>query len=184
MRKTASDAKVVAVHRSPDHSFSKSSQTAVRLVAGLGVEGDAHMGATVKHRSSRRGERAPNLRQVHLIHGELFGELRQLGFEVAPGQIGENVTTQGVDLLGLPTGAELYLGEAAVVRVTGLRTPCRQLNRHQKGLMTALFSRDQHGKRIPKAGVMGVVICGGEVRPGDRITIMLPPEPHLALEWL
>jgi MOSC domain-containing protein YiiM len=173
---------VIAVSRSPRHSFSKPTQGSIRLVAGLGVEGDAHMGETVKHRSRvRRDPTQPNLRQVHLIHAELLDELRGTGFTVVPGEMGENVTTRGIDLLGLPTGARLYLGEAAVVEVTGLRNPCVQLDRFQPGLMQAVLGRDAQGGLILKAGIMAIVLTGGELRAGDPIAVELPPEPHRPL---
>ena len=151
-------------------------------MAGLGVDGDAHHGATVKHRSRvARDPTQPNLRQVHLIHAELHEELRAAGFAVSAGQMGENITTQGVDLLGLPAGARLCLGGGAVVEVTGLRNPCAQLDRIQPGLMAATLGRDEHGNLVRKAGIMGVVIAGGEVRPGDAIRVELPPQPHRPL---
>jgi MOSC domain-containing protein YiiM len=155
----------------------------IRLLAGLGVEGDAHLGETVRHRSRvRRDPTQPNLRQVHLIHAELHDKLRASGFAVSAGQMGENVTTRGVDLLGLPAGARLRLGDTATVEVTGLRNPCVQLDRIQPGLMAATLGRDEHGSLIRNAGVMGVVVAGGEVRPGDPIRVELPPEPHRPLE--
>ena len=173
------DGVVTAVSRSATHTLTKPHQASIRLLAGLGVEGDAHLGETVKHRSRvARDPSQPNLRQVHLIHAELHDELQAAGFAVAAGIMGENVTTRGVDLLGLPAGARLYLGEAAVVEVTGLRNPCAQLDRIQPGLMAATLDRDEHGQLVRKAGVMGIVLSGGEVRPGDRIRVELPPEPH------
>jgi MOSC domain-containing protein YiiM len=173
---------VVAVSRSPTHTLAKPNEGSIRLLAGLGVEGDAHAGRTVRHRSRvARDPDQPNLRQVHLIQAELHDELRAAGFGVAAGQMGENVTTRGLDLLGLPTGARLYLGDAAVVEVTGLRTPCAQLDRIQPGLMAAVLGRDEHGGLVRRAGVMGVVLADGEVRPGDRIRVELPPRPHRAL---
>jgi MOSC domain-containing protein YiiM len=172
---------VIAVSRSPEHSFGKPVQERIRLLAGLGVEGDAHLGETVKHRSRvRRDPSQPNLRQVHLIHAELLGELRQAGFDLMPGQLGENVTTRGLDLLGLPTGTRLQLGEA-LVEVTGLRNPCAQMDDLQPGLMAATLGRDEQGNLVRKAGVMAIVLTGGEVSPGDPIRIILPPEPHVPL---
>ena len=174
---------VTAVSCSAAHTFTKPATTSIRLLAGLGVEGDAHLGVTVKHRSRVRTDPdSPNLRQVHLIHAELFEELRAAGFAIAAGQIGENVTSRGIDLLTLPTGTRLHLGQAAVVEVTGLRNPCRQLDRFQAGLTAALLGRDPSGKLIRKAGIMGIVLASGEVRPGDAIRIELPPEPHVALD--
>ena len=174
---------VTAVSRSRTHTLTKPTQERVRLLAGLGVEGDAHLGETVKHRSRvRRDPTQPNLRQAHLIHAELHDELRAAGFAVAPGEMGENITTRGVDLLGLPTGTRLHLGETAVVEMTGLRNPCAQLDTIQPGLMAATLDRDDEGRLIRKAGVMAIVLASGEVRPGDAIRVELPPEPHQPLE--
>jgi MOSC domain-containing protein YiiM len=174
---------IVAVSRSPGHTLSKPNEGSVRLLTGLGVEGDAHMGKTVKHRSRvAKDPTVPNLRQVHLIHAELHDELEAAGFRLAPGVMGENVTTRGVDLLGLPAGTRLHLGKAAVVEVTGLRNPCAQLNKIQPGLMAATLDRDAEGNLIRKAGIMAVVLAEGEVKPGDAIAVELPPQPHRALE--
>lgn len=176
------DRVVAAVSRSGQHTFTKPTATAIRLLAGLGVEGDAHLGRTVKHRSRvARNPSQPNLRQVHLIHAELHEELRAYGFTVGPGQMGENVTTRGVDLLGLPVGSRLRLGPTAVVEVTGLRDPCVQLEQIQRGLMKAVLGRDEHGAVVRKAGVMGVVLAGGVVRPGDPIAVIPPAGPHRPL---
>ena len=173
---------VTAVSRSATHSFTKPNAGSIRLVAGLGVEGDAHQGATVKHRSRVAADpTVPNLRQVHLMHAELFDELRGAGFLVAAGQMGENVTTSGVDLLGLPTGARLHLGSDAVVEVTGLRNPCRQLDKFQPGLMAATLARDPEGNLVRKAGIMAIVLSGGEVKEGDPIRVELPAAPHTPL---
>ncbi|MCC7368268.1 MAG: MOSC domain-containing protein [Chloroflexi bacterium] len=174
---------VTAVSRSGSHTMVKPNETSVRLLTGLGVEGDAHLGETVKHRSRVAIDpTVPNLRQVHLIHAELHDELEAAGFTVTPGMMGENVTTRGVDLLGLPTGTKLRLGASAVVEVTGLRNPCAQLDGLQPGLMKANLDRDAAGNLIRKAGIMGVVLADGEVRPGDAITVELPPEPHQPLQ--
>jgi MOSC domain-containing protein YiiM len=174
---------VTAVSRSPTHSMTKPAAAAIRLVAGLGVEGDAHQGETVKHRSRvARDPTQPNLRQVHLLHAELHDELRAAGFVLSPGEMGENITTSGVDLLGLPGGTRLRFGAAAVVEVTGLRNPCRQLDRLRPGLMAATLARDAQGTLIRKAGVMAVVIAGGDVRVGDLITIELPAPSHRPLK--
>lgn len=176
-------ARVQAVARHPAHAFSKPLALQVRLLAGLGVAGDAHCGATVKHRSRvARDPSQPNLRQLHLLHAELFDELRALGFAIAPGALGENVTTAGLDLLGLPRGARLHLGEAAVVEVTGLRNPCRQLDGFAPGLMAATLDRGAAGRLVRKAGIMAVVVEGGDVAPGDAIRVELPPGPHEPLE--
>jgi MOSC domain-containing protein YiiM len=176
-------AAVLGVSRSATHSFSKQPAPAIRLLAGLGVAGDAHMGVTVRHRSRvKKTPDAPNLRQVHLLQAELLEELRAAGFDLRPGSIGENITTRGLDLLGLPTGTSLYLGAEAVVEITGLRNPCLQLDRYQPGLMAAVLDRAADGTLIRKAGVMAIVRAGGEVRPGDPIRIALPEEPHRKLE--
>ena len=174
---------VTAVSLSRGHHFSKPNALSIRLLAGLGVDGDAHAGVTVKHRSRvRRDPSQPNLRQVHLVHAELFDELREKGFVVVPGDIGENVTTRGIDLLALPTGTRLRLGETATVEITGLRNPCVQLDTFQKGLMAATLDKDSDGNLVRKAGVMGVVLEGGEVRPGDAIAVELPASPHRPLQ--
>jgi MOSC domain-containing protein YiiM len=173
---------VIAVHRNETYTFSKPTRASIRLIAGLGVEGDAHCGATVKHRSRvERDPTRPNLRQVHLIHYELFDELRAAGFSVTPGDIGENVTTRGIDLLSLPAGTLLRLGADAIVEVAGLRNPCYQLDDFQKGLMAATLDRDASGRLIRKAGIMAIVRHGGEVRAGDAIGVELPPAPHQPL---
>lgn len=174
---------VVSVSRSPVHGFSKDVVEAIELIAGLGVDGDAHAGVTVKHRSRVAADPTqPNLRQVHLIHAELHEELATKGFEIAPGDMGENITTRHVDLLGLPTGARLMIGGSAIVEITGLRNPCAQLDGFQQGLTAAVLDRAADGSLIRKAGVMGIVIAGGEVRAGDTIRIAFPPLPHRPLE--
>ncbi|CAN5841524.1 hypothetical protein BH24ACT3_BH24ACT3_03050 [soil metagenome] len=166
---------VVAVSRSGGHTMAKTNEPGIRLLAGLGVEGDAHAGVTVKHRSRfARDPSQPNLRQVHLIHAELHDELRRQGLDVAAGQMGENVTTRGVDLLALPAGTRLHLGAAAVVEVTGLRNPCGQLDGIRPGLRAATLDRDADGGLVRKAGVMAVVLTGGEVCPGDQVAVELP----------
>jgi MOSC domain-containing protein YiiM len=174
--------RVLAVHRSSSHSFSKFAEDAIVLVPGLGVEGDAHAGPTVKHRSRvARDPSQPNLRQVHLLQSELFPELLARDFAVWPGDLGENITTAGVDLLALPTGARLHLGAGAVVELTGLRNPCSQLDGFQRGLMAAVLARDAQGELVRKAGVMAVVLAGGAVKAHDPIAIELPPRPHARL---
>jgi MOSC domain-containing protein YiiM len=174
-------ARVVAVHLSPAHSFSKPDVAAVELDEGLGVRGDAHYGATVQHRSRVRADPSqPNLRQVHLMHAELFDDLAAVGHRVEPGQLGENLTTRGIRLLDLPVGARLIIGDA-VITVTGLRNPCQQINDFQDGLMKRLTYRADDGALVRLAGVMGVVSRSGTVRPGDEISVELPPEPHFAL---
>ena len=165
---------VASVSSSPVHGFSKLATATITLLAGLGVAEDAHQGVTVKHRSRvARDPTQPNLRQVHLLHAELLDELSGRGFPVAPGDIGENVLTRGLDLLGLPRGARLRLG-SALVEVTGLRNPCAQLDRFQPGLMAATLDRDPQGGLVRKAGVMAIVLEGGTVSPGDPIEVELP----------
>jgi hypothetical protein len=168
-------ASVLAVHRSSSHSFSKFAEDAVTLVPGLGVQGDAHSGVTVQHRSRvARDASQPNLRQVHLLHAELFDELMEAGFAVWPGELGENITTRGIDLLGLATGTRLHLGESAVIELTGLRNPCSQLDRFRRGLMAAVLDRDAAGRLVRTAGVMAVVLAAGQVLAGDPIRIERP----------
>ena len=175
-------AAVVAVHTRPDHDLAKYPQGSITLIAGEGVAGDVHRGATRKHRARYRPTvEVPNLRQVHLIPAELFDELAGKGYPVAPGEMGENVTTTGLDLLALPTATRLRLGSEAVVELTGLRTPCYKLDRWQPGLMKAVLDRGPRRKLIRKAGVMAIVVAGGEVRAGDAIAVELPVGPHRAL---
>ena len=177
------DGVVAAVASSDTHTMSKPVRESIVVVAGLGIEGDAHQGVRVKHRSRvRRDPTAPNLRQVHLIHEELLDELAGKGFSLSPGRLGENVTTRGVDLLSLPAGTRLHLGATAVVEVTGLRNPCSQLDGIREGLMAATLDRDEHGGLVRKAGVMAIALTGGEVRAGDTIRVEPPSEPHRGLE--
>ncbi len=174
---------VVCVARRAAHLFSKEVCPSIRLVAGEGVEGDAHRGVTVKHRSRvARDPTKPNLRQIHLVHTELFDELRARGFDVAPGDIGENIATRGLDLLGLATGTMLEIGTTVRLEVTGLRNPCRQLDDFRPGLMQAVLDRDAAGALVRKAGIMAVVREGGEVRAGDAISTIPPEGPLRALE--
>ncbi|MEU8006721.1 MOSC domain-containing protein [Catellatospora sp. NPDC049111] len=174
---------VVAVSRDAEHRFSKPNADEIELIAGLGVAGDAHAGVTVQHLSRVAADPTqPNLRQVHLIHAELHDEVREQGFAVAPGQLGENITTRGLDLLSLPRGTVLRIGPQAVVEVTGLRNPCAQIDRFEDGLLKQVVYRDEAGDLIRKAGIMSIVLAGGPVRPGDTVTVELPAEPHLPLE--
>ncbi len=171
--------RVVGVSCDGLHKFSKPRRAGIRLLAGLGVEGDAHLGVTVQHLSRlKRDPTVPNLRQVHLIQAELHNELNARGFSVGPGDMGENVTTRGIDLLSLPLDTRLHLGAGAIVEVKGLRNPCRQLDDFQMGLLAACLDRDAAGNLIRKAGIMGVVLAGGEVKPGDAIRVVLPDGPH------
>jgi MOSC domain-containing protein YiiM len=174
---------VTAVSLRKGHHFSKTNSLNIRLLKGLGVDGDAHMGERVKHRSRvAKDPTQPNLRQVHLIHEELFDELASRNFVVGPGDMGENVTIRGIDLLALATGTRLHLGDSAVVEVTGLRNPCIQIDRFQKGLMAATLDKDADGNLIRKAGVMSIVLAEGDVRPGDTVRIELPDGPHRPLQ--
>ena len=177
------DAHVVSVSSSGKHAFSKTPREEIRLIAEIGVEGDAHSGVLVKHRSRvKRNPLQPNLRQVHLIAEELFEEVAHAGFTVSAGELGENVTTRGLDLISLPKGTRLRLGDEAVVEITGLRNPCYQIDDFQSDLLAQMVSKDEDGNIIRKAGVMAIVIQGGVVRPGDAIRVTLPAEPHVALE--
>lgn len=173
---------VVSVACNTRHRFSKLVVEAITLLEGLGVEGDAHAGVTVRHRSRvARNPAQPNLRQVHLIHAELFDELAARGFRVGPGQLGENITTRGIDLLALPRGAVLRIGEAAL-EVTGLRNPCAQIDNFQKGMLAAVLDRGPNGELVRKSGIMAIVLSGGTVRPDDGIRVELPALPHFPLE--
>jgi MOSC domain-containing protein YiiM len=174
---------VIAVCSRPGHAFSKTPREAITLLAGIGVEGDAHAGETVRHRSRvRANPNQPNLRQVHLLPAELFDEVAQAGFTVTPGDLGENVTTRGIDLIGLPRGTRLRLGNEAEVEITGLRNPCKQIDDFQPGLLAQVVGKDDAGNIVRKAGVMSVVLTGGTIRPGDPVRVTLPPEPHVPLE--
>ncbi|MGX1672999.1 MOSC domain-containing protein [Streptomyces sp. NPDC055400] len=176
--------RVIAVSSNETYSFTKPNRESITLLAGLGVDGDVHAGVTVKHRSRvAKDPTQPNLRQVHLMHEELFAEVAEQGHDVAPGDLGENVTTTGIDLLALPAGALLHLGEGgAVVEVTGLRNPCLQIDHFQDGLLKRVVGRDEDGAIVRKGGIMSVVRTGGVVRPGDAIRVTLPAGPHVALE--
>jgi MOSC domain-containing protein YiiM len=174
---------VTAVSRNEEYTFTKPVRESITLLAGLGVEGDVHQGVTVRHRSRMAQDPTqPNLRQVHLMHAELFDELRDKGHDVEPGQIGENITTRGIDLLGLPTGTLLHLGSEAVVEVTGLRNPCLQIDAFSKGLLKEVVGKGPDGELIRRAGIMSIVLTGGVVRPGDEIRVELPARPHRPLE--
>lgn len=175
-------ARVVSVGLNRTHEFSKPPAAQITLLVGQGIEGDAHCGVTVKHRSRvKQDPTQPTLRQVHLLHTELFDELTAKGHAVAPGALGENIATAGIALLDLPTGTELRIGASAVVRLTGLRNPCVQIDRFQAGLMAAVLDRASDGALVRKAGVMGIVIDAGVVRPGDAITVTMPAPPHRRL---
>jgi MOSC domain-containing protein YiiM len=174
---------VVSVSLQAGHHFRKAPSVSIRLLTGLGVEGDAHMGRTVQHLYRvRKDPTQPNLRQVHLIHAQLFDELRAKGFMVRAGELGENVTTSGIDLLALSTGTRLHLGATAIVEVTGLRNPCIQIDQFQKGLMAATLDKDADGNLIRKAGIMSIVLADGDVRPGDVIGVEPPEGPHRPLQ--
>ena len=174
--------RVVGVGLGAAHTFSKAPQPRIRLLAGSGVAGDAHAGATVRHRSRVRADPTqPNLRQVHLIHAELLDALNMAGFTVAAGALGENVLTRGLYLLALPTGTRLRIGPDATIEITGLRNPCRQLEGVREGLQSAVLGHDAGGDLVRRAGVMSVVIVGGEVAPGHPVAVELPAAPHVPL---
>lgn len=174
---------VVALGLSAKHTFSKTSYDSITLLENLGVQGDAHSGVTVKHRSRVRADPSqPNLRQVHLFQEETLHELQNRGFDVAPTVLGENITTRGMNLLDLPRGTRLVCGSNAVIELTGLRNPCSQLDDYADGLMSALLDRSASGKLIRKAGVMGIVIESGIVSVGDAIEFSMPDKPHVKLE--
>ena len=172
---------VVAVSRSPSHGFSKAPQPKINLLAGLGVEGDAHAGTTVQH-LYRIGldPTAPNLAQVHFLHVELVDEMAGKGYDISPGTMGENVLTQGLDLLAMPTGAIFRIGDATV-EISGIRDPCKKIDTLGKGLTKLLIDKAPDGSCRRKAGIMGIVISGGTIRPGDAIHVELPVEPHRPL---
>ena len=177
------EGKVMAVCKSQAHTFSKFNQSAIRLIKGEGIEGDAHRGKTVKHRSRvAKDPTQPNLRQVHLIHSELFEELAAKGFKVNAGEMGENITTKGINLLDLPRNSILTIGKTTKIQITGLRNPCVQLDNFQKGLMKAVLDKNESGQLIRKAGVMGIVIAGGIIAINDVIQVEFPPKPFLKLE--
>jgi MOSC domain-containing protein YiiM len=167
---------IIGLSRDSEHNFSKPPVEQLTLLAGLGIEGDAHLGRTVQHRYDKwKNPDAPNLRQVHLIHAELLDELAGKGFSVGPGQLGENITTRGIDLLGLSRGTRLRLGTEALIEVTGLRSPCIQINAFTPGLMAATLDKAPDGSLIRKSGVMAVVITSGDVQVGDAITLASLP---------
>lgn len=178
---------VVAVHRSADHTFSKAAETEIMLLAGLGVEGDAHAGARVTHRSRvAKDPNQPNLRQVHLVMTELLDEVRSAGHAIDAGTLGENITTEGLDLIGLPVGSILRIGDDALVALTGLRNPCKQIHGVGSGVLKMMFTDGQPygrpGEQIGRTGVMGVVVAGGVVRPNDMISVRYPAGPLTPME--
>ena len=177
------EGRVLAVAKDKAHRFSKQSVPEIKLISGLGIEGDAHQGFRVKHRSRVAVDPTlPNLRQIHLLQAELLGELAAKGFEIEPTDLGENVTTVGLDLLALSRGTLLRVGCDAVLEVTGLRNPCAQIERFRPGLLAAVLDRGPNNELIRKAGIMTVVRAGGVVRPGDLISVDPSPLPHLPLE--
>ena len=176
---------VTAVSRSTEHTFSKANQSSIKLIAGIGVEGDAHAGRTVKHRYLvDKNPSKPNLRQVHLIQSELFDEINRNGFTLNSGELGENITTRGIDLVALPTKTRLLIGVAVIVELTALRNPCVQIDDFQPGLLKETLYRDDKGNPSLKKGVMGIVVVGGIIYPGDSIVINLPSKPHSHLEYV
>lgn len=175
--------KILTVSKKSNHSFHKTLCDEITLLAGLGVEGDAHMGKTVKHWSRvALDPTQPNLRQVHFIQNELFTELKQQGFTVKAGDLGENITTQDIDLLALPKNTLLHIGDHAIIKVTGLRNPCAQIDQFQKGLLKAVLGFNLDGSIIRKAGIMGIIISGGLAKAGDKINITRPPKPYEKLD--
>jgi len=180
-----SQGRVVAVCSSPRHGFRKQPQLSIRLLAGRGVEGDAHCGETVQHLYlKRRDPSQPNRTQVHLLPVELFADVSPAGYRIAPGDLGENITTEGIDLRMLPLGTLLRIGDEAVVELTGLRTPCTQIDRFQPGLMKLVIERNEMDKVFAKAGVMGIVMQAGDVAPGAAIRVELPTTPHEAMQMI
>ncbi len=178
------EAFVIAVSRSATHTFTKPNLDAINLIAGHGVEGDAHAGKYIKHRFLvKKDPKRPNDRQIHLIHIELFEQLSSKGYSVKPGELGENITTKGIDLLSLPTNTKLYIGSEVVVELTGLRNPCIQIDQFQKGLLKEVLFKDNEGNLVRKTGVMGVILTGGEVHLGDTITVELPQKPFHPLVY-
>ena len=176
-------ASVVAVSKDGQHRFSKTPCAQILLLEGIGIQGDAHAGITVQHlHRMAKDPGQPNLRQVHLLPSEFFDEARGEGYELGPGDLGENVLTEGLDLAGLSLDTLLHIGSGAVVRVTGLRNPCVQINRFRKGLLKVASGRDENRKVVLKAGIMGIVTTGGIIRPGDGIDVEPPAPPHHALE--
>lgn len=174
---------VIALHRSSTHHFSKQKETSLTLKQGLGIVGDAHMGATVKHRSRVAADPTqPNLRQVHLLHTEMIEDIGQKGLAFQPGDVGENITTHGIDLLSLPRHTRLHIGSQVILSVTGLRNPCSQLDNFLPGLTQAFLGKSADGTLIRKAGVMAIVLEGGEIFQGDEIRVEMPAQPHLVLE--
>ena len=173
---------VIAVAASPTHSFSKTRLPAITLVAGLGIKGDAHYGATLQHLYDKRKDpNQPNTKQVHLIHSELFDEVAQKGFTVTPGDLGENITTRGINILSLPEGAQLNIGDC-IITLTGLRGPCKKINRFGDNLLNEMIVPRDGGPPILKCGVMGVIGRGGEIKPGDAIKVILPDGPHINMK--
>jgi hypothetical protein len=174
--------KVVAVSSDDKHRFSKPVRPSIRLLEGFGIEGDAHAGRFVKHRwLARRNRQMENLRQVHLMHEELFEQLREEGFKVGPGDLGENITTRGIELLSLPLGCLIHVGETAVLQATGVRVPCSYIDRFQKGLKRLMISKTPKGTPVCKSGIMAIVRAGGTVAAGDPVRIVLPSEPWALL---
>ena len=176
---------VFAICSSPKHGFSKQPQRSIRLLAGRGVEGDAHCGETVQHLYlKRRNPLAPNRMQVHLLQSELFDELAFVGYALTAGQLGENITTRGIGLLNLPQGTRLHLGGEAVVELTGLRTPCKLIEDFKPGLLKQVISRDAANKVLAKAGVMAIVLHGGDVHERSPIRVEYPAARHVPLQMI
>ena len=174
--------RVIAVCRDGTHRFSKEPVSAIEVKAGYGVIGDAHAGGNVQHRSRVRADPSqPNLRQVHLIHSELFDELGEQGFHLNPGHLGENITTRGIDLLALGRDTLLQIGDDVGLRVTGLRNPCAQIEAFAPGLLKHVAIKTDQGI-VRKVGIMAVVQEGGPILIGDPISVVPPDGPHISLE--
>ena len=176
-------ASVIALASDTGHNFSKITKPVITLVAGFGVQGDAHAGKTVQHLSDKKkNPQAPNLRQVHLIHSELFDELAEQGIDVQPGQMGENIVTRGIDLLGLAEGTQLKFPSGAVIQITGLRSPCKKLNTIHPNLLKAVVEKRADGSVQMKSGVMSIVLESGDIHAGDGIQIVVPKGEHKPLQ--
>lgn len=179
------NATVISVSRSSGHSFRKACEESINLIEGFGVEGDVHAGKKIKHTFlAKEDPDRKNIRQIHLIAAELFTELKGKGFNVDPGQLGENITTEGIDLLSLPTGTLLHIGNGAVIELTALRQPCIQIDEFQQGLLKEVVYKDSGGNIIRKVGVMGVILVSGAVSPNDEIIVETPDKPHHKLDYV
>ncbi|GIK02293.1 hypothetical protein Aspvir_006342 [Aspergillus viridinutans] len=178
--------RILSVSKSSSHSIAKTPVPSITLIPNHGVDGDCHAGQTTQHRA--QAQRTPNLRQVHLVPVETLRELSgrfsaaAAGRNAKPlsaGEIGENITTEGVELSTLPLGTELHFlsgegKEEAIVVLTGVREPGPGMDKCRAGLKNVCVVRD--GGRVVRrlAGVMGTVKKGGMLRPGMGIRIVKP----------